>query len=94
MEAVLRNVKDIAGNDRVGLEHVVGAPLQDDQQVLIQVLNVGVVPSEDARRAGMQQAAAIAQRGREHAASLGVTAEEAESTIEEAIRHVRQQRKA
>jgi hypothetical protein len=92
MQTVLRNVKDISGDDRQSLEHVVGAPLQDDQQVLIHVLNVGVVPTEDARREGIQRAAIIAERGRQHAATLGVTCQEADEAIEQANREVRQRR--
>jgi hypothetical protein len=92
MQSILRNVKDIAGDDRRSLEHVVGAHLGDHQQVLIQVLDIGVVPSDEARRAGIEQAAAIAQRGRVHAAAQKVNPEEADAAIDEAIRQARQHR--
>ena len=47
METILRHVIDMACDDRRSLEHVVGAHLRDNQQVLIHVLDIGVVPSED-----------------------------------------------
>ena len=37
MDAFVRNVKDIAAADRQAIEHLLGAPLTDNQQVVIQV---------------------------------------------------------
>ena len=39
METVVRNVSDIDAADRRALEHVVGSPLGDHQQVVISVVN-------------------------------------------------------
>lgn len=94
MESILRNVKDIAGDDRRSLEHVVGAHLRDHQQVLIHVLDIDVLPPDEARRAGIQEASAIAERGRAHAAAQGVSPEEADAVIDDAIRQVRQRRQS
>lgn len=94
MESVLRNVKDIAGDDRRSLEHVVGAHLRDHQQVLIHVLDIDVVPPDEARRAGIKEASAIAERGRAHAAAQGVSPEEADAVIDDAIRQVRRRRQS
>jgi len=41
MESIIRNVKDIEGDDRRSLEHVVGQPLRDNQQVIIKVMTIG-----------------------------------------------------
>jgi hypothetical protein len=38
MDAFVRNVKDIAAADRQAIEHLLGAPLTDNQQVVIQVM--------------------------------------------------------
>ena len=92
MESVLRNVKDIVGDDRRGLEHVVGAHLRDHQQVLIHVLDIDVVPPDEARRAAIERATALAEQGRAHAAAQGVSLEEADDVIDDAIRNVRQRR--
>ena len=94
MESILRNVKDISGDDRRSLEHVVGAHLRDHQQVLIHVLDIDVVPTDEARRAGMEQAAVIAERGRAHAATQGVSPDEADTVIDDAVRQVRRQRQS
>jgi hypothetical protein len=37
MESVTRNVKDIDSADRLALEHVLGQPLSESQQVVIHV---------------------------------------------------------
>ncbi len=90
MESVLRNVKDIVGDDRRGLEHVVGAHLRDHQQVLIHVLDIDIVPPDEARREAIKRATALAEQGRANAAAQGVTPEEADDVIDDAIRNVRQ----
>jgi hypothetical protein len=38
MEPVVRNVRDITAADRRALEHVLGRPLGEDQQVVLQVV--------------------------------------------------------
>ena len=44
MDAIIRNVKDIATTDRQALEHVIGQHLAENQQVVIHVVNVDVPP--------------------------------------------------
>jgi hypothetical protein len=41
MESVTRNVRDIEGEDRRALEHVLGRHLSDNDQVIIQVVPPG-----------------------------------------------------
>jgi hypothetical protein len=94
METVLRNVKDIARDDREGLEHLVGASLQENQQVLIHILDIGIVPTDSVRGAAIEQAAALAEQGRRHAASQGITPEESDEAIDEAINWARRERRA
>lgn len=37
MESITKNVRDISLPDRLALEHVIGQPLAENQQVIIQV---------------------------------------------------------
>lgn len=46
MEAITRSVSDIDHADRQALEHLLGTRLSENQQVIIQVANVGVQPAE------------------------------------------------
>lgn len=89
IESVLRNANNIAGDDRRSLEHVLGSQLADHQQILIQVLDIDGAQPEETRRAAVAGAAAIAERGRAHATEQA-SVEEADETIDEAIRQVRQ----
>ncbi|MCO6455830.1 MAG: hypothetical protein J5I93_11085 [Pirellulaceae bacterium] len=41
MESIVRNISDIDTADRRALEHVLGQPLLENQQIIIHVLNVG-----------------------------------------------------
>lgn len=85
MESILRSVSYLAGDDRLVMEHLVGGVLRHDQHVLIQVLDVNVEPSEDVRRAALEQLARIAGEGRAHAAALGVSPETADKIIDTAM---------
>lgn len=93
MESITRNVKDIEGDQRHWLESALGRELRDNQQVIIRVLEPGVEPSEAVRDQALGEACEIAKKGRENAAAQGVTEEEAGQIIDEAVRHVRQQKR-
>jgi len=48
MEAITRNVKDIGSEDRRALEHVIGAQLLENQQIVINVVNLDIsVPRQE-----------------------------------------------
>ena len=85
MESILHSVRDLAGDDRRVLEHLVGGVLRDDQQVLIHVLDVNVAPPDDVRQAALEQVAKMAGEGRAHAADLGVSPEAADEAIDAAL---------
>lgn len=44
METITRNVKDIGSEDRRALEHVIGAHLAENQQIVINVVNLDISP--------------------------------------------------
>jgi len=71
------------------LEHVVGQPLRDNQEVMIQIIDLDMVPDDKSRRQALARAAEIAHQGRTNAAIRGATAEEIDADIEEATREVR-----
>ncbi len=57
MDNVVRNVKDIDSSDRQALEHVLGLPLDDNQQVVIRVVNPTATPVKDLNGASSAPAA-------------------------------------
>jgi hypothetical protein len=89
MERLLRNVDDIESADRQAIEHLLGRPLGADQKVFIMAFTPGETPDPETRekvRTRLQETLVAAQQ---HAGDTGVTAEEADAAIEEAMRHVR-----
>lgn len=89
MEPLLRNVDEIESADRQALEHLLGRPLGTDQQVFIMAFTPGVTADAQSRehaRARLQGSLAAMQR---HASDRGVTAEEADAAVEEAMQHIR-----
>jgi len=93
MVTFIQNVKDIDADKRQALEHVVGQHLRANQQVVIRVIDVGEEPTPGTRNEALAKAAEIARRGRAAAAAQGATEVEVDDAIEEAIQHVRQQKR-
>jgi hypothetical protein len=89
MDSIIRNVKDIEADKRSAFESVIGRKLRDNQQLFIQVIDVGVEPDEETRRNALDRAAEIARQGRANAAAQGVSEEEIDRAIDEAMHHVR-----
>ena len=48
METITRNVSDLAAPERSALERVVGHPLRETQQIILNVLNLELAKSEPA----------------------------------------------
>ena len=89
MEFIFRDVKSIPLDDGQVYEAVVGHTLQDNQRIVIRVIELGGEPDEATRRAALARAVEIARQGRAAVESQGITAEEAEAAIDEAIRVAR-----
>lgn len=58
MDTIVRNVDDIDAQDRRALEHVLGQRLEPNQQLVIRVINLNVVPADQAKPTGGTQASA------------------------------------
>lgn len=82
-------MSDLAADDRRSVEHLLGRPLQEDQQVYVVAFTPGVVPDESTRKralAGMRQAFAAAEQ---HAQAHGIEDTEIDAAVEEALEHIR-----
>lgn len=89
MESIVRNVKDIAMDERRHLEQALGRQLVENQQVIIHVIDLDIEPDAEVRRTALAEASEIARQGRAHAVAQGATSAEANAAIEEAIEQVR-----
>ena len=86
------NVDALDDERRRRLEAVVGAPLEQDQQVFIMVYTPNKIPSEEARRNAAANMRRLFDKADAHADRLGVTDDEIDAAVEAAIDHVRGQR--
>jgi hypothetical protein len=89
MESVIRNVNEIASEERRMYESVLGHAHEENQRVVIQVLELELEPDGKTRQAAMTRAARIARRGRAAAEAQGITPREADVTVEQSIAEVR-----
>lgn len=87
--ATSRNVNDLPPPERETLEGMLGQHLDPDQRVLIMTYTPNAVPESsirEAARAGLQR---TFEKVDQYAAAHGVTPEEAEAAVEEAMEQVR-----
>ena len=84
-----RSVNDLPATERQVLEGLLGQPLSPDQRVFVMAYTPNAVPDKSAReaaRAGLQR---TFEKIDQYAAAHGVTPEEADAAIDEAMQHVR-----
>jgi hypothetical protein len=93
MESIVRSVKDIDADKRTWIESAIGRRLQENQQLIIHVVDVGTEPDAETRSRVLDQAAAIAAQGRANAAAQSVAEDEIDAAIDEAIGHARRHRR-
>ena len=84
-----RNVNELPATERQVLEGMLGQPLSPDQRVFIMAYTPSAVPEESVREAARERLQSTFEKVDQNAAAHGVTPEEAEEAIEEAMRHVR-----
>jgi len=88
--AIERTVKEIRG---LTIEEIVGQELPDDEKVFIVFSTVDVVePDEQTRREAMQRMNETIVTAQKNAEEQGVTAEEADAAVDEAMREVRRRK--
>jgi hypothetical protein len=89
MESIIRNVKDIESDKRQWLESAVGHQLQDNQQIIIRILSPGTPPDQQTKEQALSDLQRLSEQGTRHREALGVSEEEADKALDEAMRHVR-----
>jgi hypothetical protein len=89
MESLAHNVKDMAPETRHGIEAVLGETLQDDQVVYLVVITPDAEPSDEKRAAAIADLHEICKQGTAHRESLGISVEEADEALEEAMEYMR-----
>jgi hypothetical protein len=83
------SVADMAGDDRQSVEHLLGAPLQDEQEVYIVAFQSGVEPDENSRRRALANMQKTFAKAEQHADQQGIAESEIDAAVDEAMDHVR-----
>ena len=89
MDSIIRNVSDLAADERRVYESVLGHTLRENERIVLRVVEMGAEPDEGVRKAALARAVEIARQGRAAAADQGATPEDADAAVEEAVRNVR-----
>lgn len=89
MESLVHNVKDMLPETRRGFEVALGGTLHDNQRVYVVVVTPGVEPNDPQRAEALADLRELAGQGTKHRESLGVSVEEADQALEEAMESVR-----
>jgi hypothetical protein len=83
------NVNDLPVTDRQMLEGMLGQPLSPGQRVFVMAYTPSAVPDESVRRAARERLQRTFDKVDQYAAAHGVTPEEADAALEEAMEHIR-----
>jgi hypothetical protein len=89
MQSTVESVRDLHENGKRFLEGVLGQRLHDNDQVFIMVLSSGSEPDESARARARTSLEATFQKTAAYAAQHGVSDDEIDSAIHEAIEQIR-----
>jgi hypothetical protein len=79
----------MAGDERRSVEHLLGQPLQEDQQVYILAFRPGAVPDEATRQRALARMQQTFAKAEQHAQQHGVTDEEIDEVVDEATQRIR-----
>jgi len=92
MESLVHHVKDMLPATRRGLEAALGETLFDNQQVYLVVVTPGVEPSDQQRAEALANLRELGEQGAKHRESLGVSVDEADRAVDEAMENIRPSR--
>ena len=92
MESITRDVDKIESNERRVYEAVLGHALRDDQQVVLRVIQHRREPNESVRQKAIDEFHELCREGTENRQRQGISVEEADEALEEAMRTVRSQK--
>jgi len=92
MESLVHHVKDMPPATRRGLEAALGETLLDHQRVYVVVVTPGVEPSDQQRTEALADLRELGKQGTKHRESLGVSVDEANQAVDEAMENIRHSR--
>ena len=92
MGSIVHNVRDIQDGEKRWLENLLGQHLEDSQRVFTMVLTPGIMADDETRRRAATNMERTFERTDAHAREQGITPEEADAAVQEAMDHMRSPR--
>jgi hypothetical protein len=92
MESITRDVDKIEAGERRVYEAVLGHALRENQQVVLRVIELEKGPDESVRRKASEEFHDLCRTGTENRERQGISVEEADQALDEAIRAARSQK--
>lgn len=89
MNTLIRNVRDLEAANRRSLESLLGQPLSEDEQVIIRVVAVSKPTDAARKQAAFLRLREISEEAARSRESQGVSSEEVDRIIDEAIEEIR-----
>ncbi|MGD0897756.1 MAG: hypothetical protein ABR915_07950 [Thermoguttaceae bacterium] len=89
MDSIIRDVSSIESDERRVYEAVLGHALREDQQVMLRVIELKKEPDESIRQKAREEFHELCGEGTENRQRQGISVEEADKALEEAMRAVR-----
>ena len=86
MELITRDVDKIESNERRVYEAVLGHALRDNQQVILRVIELRKQPDESVRQKASEEFHELCREGTENRQRQGISMDEADEALDEAIR--------
>jgi len=85
MESVIRDVRDLVPDERQVVESMVGHGLAEDQRILVVVLPSGTEPDDGVKLRAREEFLALCKFGTENRERLGISVEDADLILDEAL---------
>jgi hypothetical protein len=89
MESITRDVDKIESDECRVYEAVLGHALRDSQQVILRVIDLKREPDESVRQKAGEEFHELCREGTENRQRQGISVEEADELLEEAVRAIR-----
>jgi hemerythrin superfamily protein len=89
MESITRDVSKIESDERRVYEAVLGHALREDQQIVLRVIELQQESDESVCQKAMEEFHDLCREGTDNRERQGISVEEGDQALEEAIRSVR-----
>lgn len=92
--SITRDVTDLVNQDKQSLEHILGAPLSEGQKVYVVAFTPGKEPDSQLRARAADAVERVLDEAADHARRQGVSDDQIDAAVDEAMGTVRRRNEA